>query len=106
MIYEPHEVFLVFCIFVVLPVILFRWEIYRTTKKVKRWSKSNGFTLKSTEYRFFRRGPFGLFLGRDEAVHRFVVSSPEGNEKSGWILCNIFWGNDVKVEWDEPQQDN
>jgi len=78
----------------------------RSAEIVRRWAERNGFTIKESEFRALKRGPFSLTTWNYQAVRRIVVTGQDGKQKTGWIRCSPHWPwprDRVEVRWDEEE---
>jgi hypothetical protein len=89
---------------VALIALLYLWTASRSRQLLESWARENGLEIVSSEFRWFRRGPFFWTTSSAQRVFHVTVRMPDGGTRGGWVRCGGFWGgllqDRVEVRWD------
>jgi hypothetical protein len=89
----------------VFAIVMVLWHYSRSRQVLENWASENDFTIVSSEYRNFLKGPFFWTSSRGQTVYYVTVRTPDGQTRNGWVRCGgWFFGlltDKAEVRWDE-----
>ena len=71
---------------------------------LRRWAKTNGYRLVTSERRYMDRGPFDR-IPRGMGLFHVTVEDRSGAARRGYVRCSVgIWGlflDEATVRWDD-----
>ncbi len=90
-------------IVVVLGFAFWGWTMRKSKRMVEDWARQQGLYIVSSEFRWWRRGPFFWKSSRNQTVLYVTVRMPDGSPRSAFIRCGSWWwgllGDQMEVKW-------
>ena len=90
-----------------LGVVIWVWTIRKSKRMVEEWARRQGLQIVSSEFRWWRRGPFFWKSSRNQTVLYVTVRMPDGSPRSAFIRCGNWWvglfTDQLEVKWVEEE---
>ncbi len=92
-------------VLVALAVAMWVWTIRKSKRMVEEWARQQGMHLVSSEFRWWRRGPFFWKSSRNQTVLYVTVRMTDASIRSAFIRCGSWWWglfqDQMEVKWVE-----
>ena len=81
------------------------WQFSRSRQILEHWARDNNYSIVSSQFRWFCKGPFFWTSSKGQTVYYVTVETADGQARNGWVRCGgWFWGllaDSADVQWDE-----
>ena len=92
-------------LFVILISLSLAWRFSRSQSLLAQWASENGYTILTSEYRNFFRGPFFMRSSDGQTIYYVTLRDRDGHIRTGWVRCGGWWAglfsNTVDVQWED-----
>lgn len=91
-------------VFIAFAIAMVFWHYSRSRQLLENWARNNDYSIVSSEYRHFFKGPFFWTSSKGQAVYYVTIRTADGEMRSGWVRCGGWFlgllNDHAEVRWD------